>query len=182
MRRDSRSRRKVRYSFSRFGIIGRRTMRPRIVTRSQERFFRRVSFRKAEFMRLLLSRVRKLLDPARPTRECAVSRELNTKLINPKECLDFLGRSRYAAGGEGGWRVTERGGKAFRSLSAPPSGMPPSHLYVVAESRDVYVYTRALAHVLRAREILSLADARLLASYIRYTSRKKEKGRERNSS
>jgi len=44
------------------------------------------------FMQLLISRFRELLDFA--TVPAAESRELNTKLINSKECLDFLGKRR----------------------------------------------------------------------------------------
>lgn len=103
-------------------------------------------------MRLLISRFRKLLDFANVAAE---SRELNTKLINPKECLDFLGRRCYRrAEMEGGHE--EESGKAFRSLSAPPSRMP-LRTYMWLLNPTMYIYTNI--HT-RSRKFF-FADARV---------------------
>lgn len=129
-------------------------------------------------MLLLVSRFRKLLDftivPA------AESRELNTKLINPKECLDFLGRYCYWGGEdvEGGH---EGGGKAFRSLSAPPSRMlRRTYMWLLNPTiYNIYIYTRARTHTHTISHVFAnsssdrceCANAHLLAAYISDTRR-----------
>lgn len=82
------------------------------------------------------------------------SRDLNAKLINPKECLDFLA---------GCWRrVAEatEGGKAFRSLSALPSRMPYRNdvwSYQPAVYTHVSAYTNAgLARATSSHEFSSV--------------------------
>lgn len=91
------------------------------------------SIHKAEFMRLLVSRVPKLLDSA-SVPVAPESRELNTKLINPKEYLDFLSRCCYRepgrrGGGDGGHG---RGRQSIPILECASLGNAASHLYVVA--------------------------------------------------
>ena len=90
-----------------------------------------------EFTRLLISRFRKLLDSA--TVPAVESRELNTKLINPKECLDFLGRCCYGGGEDRG--RSRRGRQSIPILECASLEDAAPHLYVFAGSYNIYVYT-----------------------------------------
>lgn len=101
-------------------------------------------------MRLLISRFRKLLDFA--TVSSAEFRELNTKLINPKECLDFLSRRCYGSGaGEGRSREGEQQSIPILECASLEDAAP--HLCVVAGSHNVHIYeyTHTISQILPRR-------------------------------